>query len=263
MNYPKISIITPTYNSAKHLNACLLSVAQQSYVHKEHLIIDNLSTDETVAIVKTYALQYPHIRIISEQDIGIYDAMNKGIDKSTGDWLYFLGSDDTLFDNDVLTELIGSDESAHYDILYGNVQWGTNGPVYDGEFSFVKLFEQNICHQAIFFRRNIFNRFGKFDVKYKVLSDWAFNLLWFGNEEIRRAYHDRIIAVYNPFGYSSIEQDPLFHAGKRDIIGQHYPQVFVQLFDQCVKNKNFLILLRSAISRSVLLLRRSILLLRR
>ena len=73
MKYPKISIITPTSNSARQLKACILSVAHQSYANKEHVIVDNLSTDGTLAILKRYSTLYPHIRFISENDKGIYE----------------------------------------------------------------------------------------------------------------------------------------------------------------------------------------------
>ena len=76
MSYPRISIITPTYNSAKHLKACILSIAQQTYANKEHLIVDNLSTDGSHDIIKKYSDRYQHIRVIKEKDNGIYDAMN-------------------------------------------------------------------------------------------------------------------------------------------------------------------------------------------
>ena len=94
--YSKISIITPTYNAARVIAACLESVAQQGYPHLEHWIIDGLSKDNTLSIVQDYAQRYPHIKYISEKDQGIYDAMNKGIDLAAGDFLLFLGADDVL-----------------------------------------------------------------------------------------------------------------------------------------------------------------------
>ena len=91
---PKISIITPTLNAAETLEACILSVKNQTYLNKEHLIIDGQSTDGTLHILKKHAENYPQLKWITENDDGIYDAMNKGIDLSSGDWLYFMGSDD-------------------------------------------------------------------------------------------------------------------------------------------------------------------------
>ena len=236
-NLPFITVITPTYNSAEFLDACILSVAQQTYTNKKHLIIDNLSTDDTLTIISKYSTEYPHIQVISEKDNGIYDAMNKAIEKSSGEWLYFLGSDDTFYDNDVLSDLFSSDVSADNDIIYGNVQWGQNGNIYDGEFSFFKLLEKNICHQSIFFRRSVFNKMGNFDLKYHALSDWAFNIQWFGRDDIQRSYTDRVIAVYNPFGFSSIHYDAIFYKDQAYIIEQYFPKAYHLLFQQSYQIK--------------------------
>ena len=238
MDHPRLSVITPTFNSEKHLEACVLSVAQQSYANKEHLIIDNLLTDGTLEILRQYSATYPHIRFISEKDNGIYDAMNKGISLSEGKWLYFLGSDDCMFNEHVVTDILTSPEADVSDIIYGNVQWGENGWRYDGEFSSFKLIEKNICHQAIFYRRDIFERLGTFDTKYPVLADWAFNMQCFGNKDIQRTYKDIVIAVYAPNGYSSKKTDTLFFAEKKILIRKCFPERFVtMLYFKQLQNK--------------------------
>jgi glycosyltransferase involved in cell wall biosynthesis len=230
MNIPAISIITPTFNSAGHLEECILSVARQSYANKEHLIIDNLSVDGTLDIVRKYSAIYPHIRVISEKDNGIYEAMNKGLDNSRGEWIYFLGSDDRFIDSKVLMDIITTAESDNAEVIYGNVMWGQEGLTYDGEFSFVKLIEKNICHQAIFFRRNVFELTGKFDTRYRVFADWALNMQWFGNEYIKRKYIDRLITVYAIDGYSSKHIDQLFLEEKEQLIKKYFPESFVSIF---------------------------------
>ena len=232
INMPGISIITPTYNSSAHLEECILSVARQTYTQKEHLIIDNLSTDKTLEIIRKYSLLYPHLKVISENDNGIYDAMNKGIAKCSGDWIYFLGSDDTFFDDDVLNDIFGSNNASDSDIIYGNVQWGKEYKVYDGEFTFIKLIEKNICHQSIFFRRTVFSRLGDFDVKYKSLADWAFNIKWFGRSDFNTLYVDRIITLYNPFGFSSIHHDALFYEDQPSLIEEYFPTLFHLLLNR-------------------------------
>ena len=100
---PKVSIIIPTCNSAKTLSRCLDSVISQSFTDWEVLMKDGVSNDDTIIIASSY--QDSRIRIYSEPDKGIYDAMNKGIDKAQGEWLYFLGSDDWLLNNCVLEEI--------------------------------------------------------------------------------------------------------------------------------------------------------------
>ena len=150
---PKISIIIPTYNASKTLSVALESILEQSFNDYEILIIDGLSTDHTVELAKGY--QDERIKIISEKDSGIYDAMNKGIRLAKGEWLYFLGSDDRLFDKDVLKKVsqwFGQD----YDVLYGNVVFSISQRVYDGRFSAQKLIARNICHQAIFTKKKRF-----------------------------------------------------------------------------------------------------------
>lgn len=87
---PKVSVITPSYNSAQTIEACLKSVAGQSYQNKEHLIIDGQSKDETIKIVKKYQALYPHIRFVSEPDKGVWDAMNKGIDLSASGFILWV-----------------------------------------------------------------------------------------------------------------------------------------------------------------------------
>jgi glycosyltransferase involved in cell wall biosynthesis len=230
MKNQMVSIITPTCNSAKDIESCILSVARQSYPNKEHLIVDNLSSDNTLDIVKKYSAIYPHIRCITESDHGIYDAINKGIDRSRGEWLYFLGSDDTLFDNHVLMDIFTSPDFNHCEVIYGNVQWGKGGGTYDGEFSLFKLVDKNICHQAIFFRRELLNRSGKFDTRYRILADWVFNMQWFGNTSVQRSYIDRTIAVYGTEGCSSLQRDELFLQEKEKLIRKYFPEEFVDQF---------------------------------
>ncbi|MCF8383972.1 MAG: glycosyltransferase [Chlorobium sp.] len=230
MSEQKLSIITPTYNAEKYIRKCILSVASQSYTNKEHLIIDGSSTDQTLDIIEKHAAQHPHIRFITEKDNGIYDAMNKGIGLSDSDWLYFLGSDDVLLDNRVFTDILKSSEAEISDVVYGNVQWGQEGFAYDGEFSCLKLMEKNICHQSIFFRKTVFDRLGLFNVRYKVLADWEFNMRWFGNPHIRKKYLDRIIALYQPGGYSTNNKDQLFLHDKENLIRKSFPEEFVTMF---------------------------------
>jgi len=231
MSEQLISIITPTYNSAEGLEACILSVAHQTYAHKEHLFVDNLSTDGTLEIIRKYAAKFQHIRLISEEDHGIYDAMNKGIEQSSGDWLYFMGCDDMFFDSEVLSRIFISFECSPYDVIYGNVEWGKGGTLYDGQFTPLKLLNKNICHQAIFFKRDLFERLGRFEIKYKVLADWVFNMRWFFDENITRIYLDKTIAIYNPDGFSSRNHDIVFIAERKRLVHLYFPEEYALIFD--------------------------------
>jgi glycosyltransferase involved in cell wall biosynthesis len=103
-NYePLFSVIVPTYNSAKKISNCIKSIIDQSFTDFEILVIDGLSTDNTPAFVS--AFHSDKIKILSGKDSGVYDAMNKGIQHSQGKWLYFLGSDDALYNENVLQQI--------------------------------------------------------------------------------------------------------------------------------------------------------------
>ena len=118
MNYntPKISIVTVVYNGAQTIEATIKSILDQSYKNIEYIIIDGNSSDGTQDIIKSYENSIS--KWISEPDKGIYDAMNKGIKLSTGDYIWFMNSGDEIADNIVLEEIISSNPNS--DIYYGD-----------------------------------------------------------------------------------------------------------------------------------------------
>jgi len=209
MDMATISVITPTWNSAETIEHCLQSVANQSYPSKEHLIIDNDSTDETMAIVRSYADTYSHIRILSEKDSGIYDAMNKSLPLCRGDWVYFLGSDDTLYDTSVFKDIAIELEEG-IDIIYGDVILDGLGKRYGGLFSSNRLRWMNICQQAVFYRKSLFDIVGAFDTKYRISADWDFHIRCFNRMDVHIQHVDRIIAKYALTGYSTGKTDYRF-----------------------------------------------------
>lgn len=210
----KITIITPTLNSAATIKACLLSVANQSYSNIEHLIIDGISSDQTLEIINDFQKKHTHIMLISEKDRGVYDAMNKGIINAKGDWIYFLGSDDKMFDNNVITKVVTFIEQDTYDVIYGDILSKAFSGRYDGEFDASKFYFQNICHQSIFFKSYIFKTIGLYNLKYKINADWDFNLKWFFSPKVSRIHIDEIIAEYGETGISTLNKDELFHKDK-------------------------------------------------
>lgn len=216
MNSLLFSIIIPTYNSGKTLLACLESIFNQSFRNFEVIIVDGVSIDNTSFIVKTFKEINSSIHWVSEKDNGIYDAMNKGVKMAKGEWVYFLGSDDTLFDKDVLLKIknkISEHGKAH--VLYGNVINKFHNNVFDGEYNMDKLLIQNICQQAIFIKRLIFAQIGFFNQKYKTCADWDHNMRWFFSEKIVKIYIDIIIANYAAGGFSTFHPDIIFNSEKR------------------------------------------------
>ncbi len=92
----------------------------------------------------------------------------------------------------------------HYSkFIYGDVLWGEEGKRYDGRFSKLKLCRQNICHQAIFYHRDLFRELGKFDLRYPIGADWAFNIRCFGCRDVRPQYINQVIARFKAGGLSS------------------------------------------------------------
>jgi glycosyltransferase involved in cell wall biosynthesis len=207
MNTPLFSIIIPTYNSQNVVNRALDSLVSQSFKNFEVLVIDGLSKDNTVEVVRNY--NDPRIKIRSEKDHGIYDAMNKGIKMAEGEWLYFLGSDDQLYSVDTLAQVAEKTEGV--DVVYGNVYSTRFGGLYDGEFDDNKIKDKNICHQAIFLNRKVFQEVGVFEQKYKGYGDWDHNMKWFLSPVIRKKYIDIIVAHYADGGFSSTQFDAAFY----------------------------------------------------
>jgi glycosyltransferase involved in cell wall biosynthesis len=211
---PLLTIIMPTYNSAATLDIALESIIHQTFQNIELLIIDGLSSDNTIEIAKKYQLEFPQINIISEADKGIYDAMNKGIGVAKGEWVYFMGSDDSLYEITTLEQVLNNEKIKNLDVIYGSVySMGFNG-VYDGEFTYSKLAIKNICHQAILFRLMALKKTGKFNLKYNVLADWDHNIRWFFSSKISKSYTNQIIANFGEGGFSSKYEDEVFEKDK-------------------------------------------------
>ena len=118
----KVSIITITYNSAATLAATLASVIRQDYAEIEHILVDGNSTDGSQQILSAYAAQRSHVHYISEQDNGIYDAINKGIRRATGDIIGILNSDDVLASPEVISHIVHAFQSAQSpEVVYGDL----------------------------------------------------------------------------------------------------------------------------------------------
>ena len=177
------SIIIPTYNSGKTLSISLDSIAIQTNKRVEVIIMDGASKDNTLTIAEGFKDTITSLKIYSEKDNGVYDAMNKAMDITTGKWLFFMGSDDRFYDECILETMANYLQNSNSKVLYGNVKivgdagWAKDGTLYDGEFDIHKLLNQNICHQSMFYNAKfVKEEIGYFNLKYPVISDWDFNL---------------------------------------------------------------------------------------
>ncbi len=212
---PFFSIVLPTYNAEKYITRSIQSILKQEFKNFECLIIDGESSDDTLLITQDLISNDSRFELVSEADFGVYDAMNKGVLKSKGKYLYFLGADDYLFDGKVLLEVQSNLANTNIDVLYGNVNRKDLWNHYDGEFNEYKIASQNLCHQSIFYKKNVFDKVGSYNLKYKIQADWEHNWRWFFHPEIKHKHLDKIIAYYEQGGLSSGKKDLEF---RRDFV---------------------------------------------
>ncbi|MCB9772391.1 MAG: glycosyltransferase [Candidatus Omnitrophica bacterium] len=175
----KFSIITVCLNAQNLIEKTVLSVLEQTYSDIEFIIIDGKSSDNTISILEKYKSQIS--QIISEPDKGIYDAMNKGINLSHGEFLYFLNAGDQLMSPNTLTEVaqfIKKHPTA--ELAYGDVKlqnssdkWILNENTFSGEIRNLRyLYNNMFSQQRAFFKRTIFDKLGKFNTTYKIIADF-------------------------------------------------------------------------------------------
>jgi glycosyltransferase involved in cell wall biosynthesis len=225
MNPPLISVIMPTFNSGPKIAATLASVFSQKKGLYEFLVVDGGSTDDTLAHVRA---QGAALRCLSERDEGIYDALNKGIRLTSGEFLYFLGAGDRLLPG--VLEAVAAEirklpcqrKTSRPTLLYGNVDWSSYSRPYDGRFNRFKLLRRNICHQAIFYQRSVFERLGLYNTKYRLLADWEFNIRCFNDQGVHKRYIPLRIAGYEGGGESITTPDVAFHTDFLPLIRQQY-----------------------------------------
>lgn len=187
---PLISVITVVYNGAATLERTILSILEQTYPHVEYIIIDGGSTDGSLDIIKKYS---EHIAYwVSEPDEGIYDAMNKGVQRASGEWILFMGADDILYNvlHTIVPELTNKDT-----IYYGDVHFGSTAKVYNGRYNKYKLSIANICHQSIFYPARVFQIY-KYDLNYPVYADYALNLQCWADRRFRFKYLPVVVSLF-------------------------------------------------------------------
>lgn len=212
-----ISIITVVYNAVTTIEKTIQSVLNQSYSSYEYIIIDGGSQDGTLEILKKYA---DKIKWISESDKGIYDAMNKGIKIATGNFIYFLGSDDLFYSANSLKK-VSEYLVSSYEIYYGDVQMIPSNKRYCGKVSKGSIIRKNICHQSIFYPAILLKN-TLFNERYPIYADYAINLYFYSNKGIIFKYIPLIIAYFNTEGASSLIKDPNFENDFYTIIYQKF-----------------------------------------
>jgi len=205
----KISIITPTWNRCGSLPRMIQSVEMQAERPMEHLIVDNLSTDDTVTLISAYAARAPYPVIhMREGDKGIYDAMNQGAAMAHGDALYFLNDDDALFNPSSLGLLSAALKLAPSGLAFGDVivrdpTSGAERRRNHRQMNRLTLAEKSICQQATIYSRKAFDAVGFFDARLKAAGDYEWMIRGLVGHRIPAIYLRSVIAIFASGGISS------------------------------------------------------------
>ncbi len=213
----KLTIICVTYNAEESIKYTLESIRLQTFREYELLIIDGGSKDLTLEVIKNYNLR--NIRIISESDRGIYDAMNKGIFNCTTDWFIFMNAGDTFASNNTLERLFKCIKPKSL-IVYGNtIVKNTNqsikAPKYLSRFYF---YSHTLCHQSLIINKKVCEIIGVHNLKYKIIADRDF-LYRASLKKIKFQKIDLNISIWDPVGYSSNNKN-IFHKEEKEFRSQ-------------------------------------------
>lgn len=206
MNF-RFSIVTVCYNSEATICDTLHSVADQRWSDIEHIIVDGASSDSTISLIRRYATTI--VTAISEPDLGIYDAMNKGFAISTGDVIAFLNSDDRYSDQYVLKDVAETFLSTGCDFVYGDLDMvDQNGRLVreweTGLISENGLVGTQIPHPVFFVRRELLLKlFPTFDISYKIAADLKQQLIIVNKIKAIGTYLPRVLAVMRIGGEST------------------------------------------------------------
>lgn len=200
----KVSVITVCYNSETTVRKTIESVLHQTYDLVEYIIVDGASNDATMSIVEEYIPKFENrVKIVSEPDKGIYDAMNKGICMASGELIGILNSDD-FYENDAIENMVNAMSTEQYQILYGFVRVLKNGDEYSIERQSHKfLNERMIGHPACFVTKSVYNDLGKYDLQYTSVADYDFMLRMSNQKEVKFIPVDAIIANFALGGMSA------------------------------------------------------------
>ena len=218
----KLTVVTPVFNLIKNHRQddfvrCLSSVHNQTYENIEYLIIDGASTDGTLEFLKPYE-DKEWIKVYSEKDEGVYDAFNKGINKASGDYIMFLGSDDILYSNNSAMYLMEAIEKTEADWAYGHTYYKKDENLYFWQGTIKAIpFGSGPCHQSIIVSTAAMKRIGGFELNNAIADiDVMMKLIKYNYKSI---FVDRIISIFSEGGWSTTEG---FSLQRNDFVQSFY-----------------------------------------
>lgn len=221
----KVTVITVCYNSENYIEETIKSVLGQTYENIEYLIIDGKSTDSTMDIINKFSKD-SRVKVISEKDKGIYDAMNKGIVLSTGQYLSFMNSGDKFVNKDVIANIMNNINIDKDDLIYGNVLEERLGKVV-GKINYGNIKVNSwyfirgnmICHQAMFIKGDLLKQY-PYNLNYSICADKCF-LITCEKMKKRFKYIDYDICYYDKSGISSINIEEMKKQTKKIILNAY------------------------------------------
>lgn len=189
----KISIITVCFNAKDTIEETFLSVINQTYKNFEYIVIDGASSDGTLEIIDKYKENISYI--LSESDKGVYEAMNKGLKRATGDFIFFLNANDAFYDEHILEKVVQTlKENPERKILFGDISRVSEDKKTKTIEKYAKVqnvfyfINNNICHQCIFYHKSLFEQFGGYSEEYQIFSDWDFNIKCMSKNNVPSIY---------------------------------------------------------------------------
>lgn len=218
-NAPLISIILVSLNSRKTIEQTIQSIINIDYPNTEFIVVDGQSDDGTIEIFNKYRQFIDYL--VVEKDCGVYEAMNKGTKMAHGEFFYFIGSDDILVNS--WHHLVGKLKFQNT-VYYCNAYFAVSNKIYDGRFRRLKLLIKNICHQAIFYPRSVFEKY-QYSNDYPMLGDFHLNILLNSDPGFKFKYIDLLTAIFSEKGISTVKTDVNFQHDHLRIIKKHYSLV--------------------------------------
>lgn len=221
----KVSIITITYNSGKTVKDTLESIANQSYKNIEHIIVDGASKDNTLDIVS----QYPNVKVLSEPDNGIYDAMNKGVKMTTGDIVGILNSDDFYPNNDIIQTVVDTFKKEKVDSIFGDVKFVKPEDLtkVTRRYSSANWYPEKLAsgympaHPSFFVKRSCYEKFGDFKVDYAISADYELLIRFLYVNRISYHYINEILVTMRTGGASNQNLKSVYVLNKEVIRACH------------------------------------------
>lgn len=211
-----VSVITPCYNSEETIEKTLVCIENQTYKNIEYIIMDGGSKDKTMDIINRHRDKLPkQLKVVSESDGGIYDAMNKGIKQASGHLIGIVNSDD-WYEPDTIEQVVKHYQNQPYEVVYGMQRTLLDGKekltvIYHHDF----LPQQMITHPTCFVTKKTYEQFGVFDTQYRSAADYDLMLRFWESKQVVFTPVMQVLSNFVLGGMSSSQTGVRENAGIR------------------------------------------------